>query len=48
MSTTHDTGRALAWFKESTPGSKTGYELSEAATDGFSDISVDGNAREER
>ena len=47
-STTHDTGRPLAWFKESTPGSKTGYESLEAAMDGFSDISADGNAREER
>jgi len=46
--TTHETGRPLAWFKESTPGSSTGYESFGAAIDGFSDINVEGNAREER
>lgn len=47
-STTHETGRPLAWFNESTPGSRTGYESAEAATDGSCDINVEGNAREER
>lgn len=47
-STTHETGRPLAWFNESTPGSRTGYESVEAVTDGSCDINVEGNAREER
>ena len=47
-STTHETGFPLAWLKESTPGSRIGYEYLEGVTDGLSDINVDGNAREER
>ena len=44
----HETGRPLPWFRESTPGNRTGYESFEAETDGFSDIKVEGNALEER
>ena len=46
--TTQDIGCARAWLRESTPGRRTGYELGVETSDGFSESSVDGKAREER
>jgi hypothetical protein len=46
--TIHDTPCALAWFNESTTGSRTGCDESEDVIDGDADNKVDGKARDDR
>lgn len=46
--TTHETGVARAWFRESTPGSKIGYVDGENSREGVRERRLDGKAREER
>lgn len=46
--TTQETGWPRAWFNESIPGSKIGYEEGEDMSVGLGDSRVEGNALEDR
>lgn len=46
--TTHDTGCPRAWFNESIPGRRIGYDEEDDTRVGFGERRVDGKARDDK